>query len=282
MSNKSFQEIILSLSNFWKEKKCLLLQPYDSPVGAGTLHPATALDCLVKDDWNICYVQISRRPKDGRYGENPNRLQAHHQMQVILKPSPDDMQKLYLDSLKTIGINSKNHDIRFVEDDWENPSIGASGLGYEVWIDGMEVSQFTYMQQIGGVAIEPIAGEITYGLERLAMYIQEVENIYDIMWNDVYNYGDIFLSREKQFSAYNIDYANVNDLFMQFDIAEKEANNLLQQNLPLPAYEECLKASHILNLLDARKVIAVSERANYISRVRNIAKSCCSLYKVIN
>jgi glycyl-tRNA synthetase alpha chain len=180
MSVKSFQEIILSLTNFWSDKGCLLLQAYDSPVGAGTLHPATALESLVKDKWNICYIQSSRRPKDGRYGENPNRLQSHHQLQVILKPSPDDIQKLYLESLKAIGINCKNHDIRFVEDDWENPSIGASGLGYEVWIDGMEVTQFTYMQQIGGLSLAPIVGEITYGLERIAMYIQEVENIYDI------------------------------------------------------------------------------------------------------
>jgi len=275
----TFQEIITKLTGYWAKNKCILMQPYDTQVGAGTLHPATALRALAKKQWNVCYVQPSRRPKDGRYGENPNRLQMHHQMQVILKPSPDNIQDLYLNSLTEIGIIHKEHDIRFVEDDWENPSIGASGLGWEVWIDGMEVSQFTYMQQIGGIECEVIPGELTYGLERLAMYIQKKENVYDLVWNDQgVTYGDVFLENEQQFSSYNIDIADTETLFRHFDDAEKESINLLKKNLPLPAYEQCLQASHILNLLESRKTIGVTERANYIARVRNIAKQCCKLY----
>ena len=275
----SFQEIILRLIKYWTDYKCIFLQGYDSPVGAGTLHPATALNSLAKKSWNICYVQPSRRPKDGRYGQNPNRLQMHHQMQVILKPSPDDLQKLYLNSLQKIGISAQDHDIRFVEDDWENPSIGASGLGWEVWIDGMEVSQFTYMQQIGGIELDIIAGELTYGLERLAMYIQNKESVYDLLWNEYgVTYRDVFLANEQQFSAYNIDIANVDDLFKDFDNSEKESLILLEKKLPLPAYEQCLQASHSLNLLEARNMIGVTERANYIARVRNMVKKCCKLY----
>jgi len=272
----SFQDIILKLTNYWIKHNCVFLQGYDSPIGAGTLHPATALRALSKDKWNVCYVQLSRRPKDGRYGKNPNRLQSHHQMQVILKPSPDNMQELYLNSLAEIGVNHNEHDIRFVEDDWENPSIGASGLGWEVWVDGMEASQYTYMQQIGGIECKVIPGELTYGLERLAMYIQKVENVYDLVWNnDGVTYGDIFLEQEQQFSAYNMDHATIDDLFKEFDKAEYECLHLLDESLPLPAYEQCLKASHSLNMLDARKVIGVTERANYMARVRYMAKGCC-------
>ena len=275
----SFQDIILKLTNYWVKQNCVFLQGYDCSVGAGTLHPATALRALAHDKWNVCYVQPSRRPKDGRYGENPNRLQMHHQMQVILKPSPDNIQDLYLSSLAEIGIKHDEHDIRFVEDDWENPSIGASGLGWEVWIDGMEVSQFTYMQQIGSIELKVIPGELTYGLERLAMYIQKVENVYDLAWNnDGVKYGDVFLEQEQQFSAYNMDHATVDDLFREFDRAEFECLHLLDKTLPLPAYEQCLKASHALNLLESRKVIGVTERANYMARVRYMAKGCCEAY----
>ena len=276
----TFQDIIIKLTNYWLKHKCVLMQPYDNKLGAGTLHPATALNALAKDEWNVCYVQPSRRPKDGRYGLNPNRLQMHHQMQVILKPAPDDIQQLYLDSLAEIGIKHKEHDIRFVEDDWENPSIGASGLGWEIWIDGMEISQFTYMQQIGGIECSPIPGELTYGLERLAMYIQEKDNVYDLIWNNHgVTYGDIYLQNEQEFSSYNIDIANTDTLFKHFDDAEKESKSLLENKLALPAYEQCLEASHILNLLESRKVIGVTERANYIARVRNMAKACCKLVK---
>ncbi len=274
-----FQDIIQKLNHFWTEYGCALLQPYDVEVGAGTLHPATALKTLKMPEWQICYVQPSRRPKDSRYGENPNRLQSHHQYQVILKPSPDNIQQLYLDSLAAIGVDTAQHDIRFVEDDWENPSIGAAGLGWEVWLDGMEVTQFTYMQQIGGIELDVIAGEITYGLERLAMYLQQEENVYALKWNKSgLTYRDIYLEVEQQFSAYNLEHANIEQLFNDFDNAETTSLELIAANLPLAAYEQCLKASHLLNLLEARKVIAVAERANYINRVRNIAKQCCALY----
>ena len=279
MKNITFQDLILKLTNYWIKQGCLFLQGYDAQLGAGTLHPATALKGLSKEKWNVCYVQPSRRPKDGRYGKNPNRVQLHHQMQVILKPSPDDIQQLYLDSLAEIGVAHKNHDIRFVEDDWENPSIGASGLGWEIWLDGMEVSQFTYMQQIGGIECEIIPGELTYGLERLAMYIQDKNSVYDLVWNSHgVTYGDIFLENEEQFSSYNIDVADTDILFSHFNDAEKESLNLLQKNLPLPAYEQCLQASHILNLLESRNVIGVTERAGYIARIRNLVKRCCSIY----
>ncbi len=278
MKKLTFQEIILKLINFWTNNNCVFLQGYDSEVGAGTLHPATALKSLKKDEWNICYVQPSRRPKDSRFGENPNRVQSHHQFQVILKPSPDDLQNLYLQSLTEIGIDSKKHDIRFIEDDWENPSIGASGLGWEVWLDGMEITQFTYMQQIGGIELNVIAGELTYGLERLAMYIQNKETIYDLAWNNKISYGDLFLETEQQISEYNINYANTDILFQHFIDAEKEALNLIEKKLPLPAYEQCLKASHLLNLLESRKMLAVQDRANYIARIRNIAKKSCIQY----
>jgi glycyl-tRNA synthetase alpha chain len=279
MKPLAFQDIILKLVEFWGKQNCAFLQGYDVEVGAGTLHPSTALRALKKDKWNICYVQPSRRPKDGRFGENPNRLQSHHQMQVVLKPSPDNILELYLSSLKEIGIDTKKHDIRFVEDDWENPSIGAAGLGWEVWLDGMEVTQFTYMQQIGGIECKVIPGEITYGLERLALYIQQKTNIYDLDYNnDGLKYGDIYLEVEQQLSEYNINYANTDILLQGFDNAESESLNLLENKLPLPAYEQCLKASHFLNLLEARKVIGVTERANYMARVRNMAKKCCEIY----
>lgn len=275
----SFQDAILKLTHFWIKKGCIHLQGYDLEVGAGTLHPSTALRALREKKWNVCYVQSSRRPKDGRYGENPNRLQSHLQMQVILKPSPDNLQELYLDSLREIGVDIDNHDVRFVEDDWENPSIGASGLGYEVWLDGMEVSQFTYMQQIGGIECDPIPGELTYGLERLMMYIQRKDNVYDLSWNnDGVSYGDVYLQNEQELSAYALDFADTDNLLKSFSFAESECLKLVENNLPLAAYEQCLKASHILNLLEARGKISVTERALYLKRVRHLAKSSMELY----
>lgn len=267
--------MIMALQQFWVDQGCVILQPYHTEVGAGTLHPATVLRVLGDKPWNVAYVQPSIRPKDGRYGENPNRLQHYYQYQVILKPSPDNLQDLYLESLKVIGVDLMKHDIRFVEDDWENPTVGAWGLGWEVWCDGMEVSQFTYMQQVGGIDCFPVAGELTYGLERIAMYLQGVESVYDIRWNETMTYGDIFKQDEQQFSAFNLEFANVEMLFRHFDDVEKQCLDLLDKNLPLPAYDHCLKASHFLNLLDARGVIGVTERASYIGRVRNLAKSCC-------
>lgn len=276
MQDKSFQNIIAKLQEFWAKKGCVILPGYDASVGAGTLHPATALNVLAKNAWKACYVQPSRRPKDGRYGKNPNRLQMHHQMQVILKPAPAEIQDFYLESLSHIGVSHNKHDIRFVEDDWENPSIGAAGLGWEVWLDGMEISQFTYMQQVGNIECKIVAGELTYGLERLAMYIQKKESIYDLAWNNEgVTYGEIFLKQEQEFSAYNIDVANIDDLFADFAKAEQECFILLEKDLALPAYEQCLKASHTLNMLDARKVIGVTERANYLAKVREMAKGCC-------
>lgn len=274
-----FQEMIFRLQQFWAEYGCCILQPYHTEVGAGTLHPATVLHALGGQPWNVGYVQPSMRPKDGRYGENPNRLQHYYQYQVLLKPSPDHIQELYLKSLETIGVSLKEHDIRFVEDDWENPTVGAWGLGWEVWCDGMEVSQFTYMQQVGGMDCGLIPGELTYGLERLAMYIQGVENVYQLQWNKQgMTYGDIFLKDEQQFSAFNLEYADTDILFRHFTDAEKECNALLARKLPLPAYDHCLKASHLLNLLDARGVIGVTERAAYIGRVRALAKACCETW----
>ena len=282
----AFQDIILSLQHFWAKQGCLILQPYDEQVGAGTFHPATTLRALGPDHWNAAYVQPSRRPTDGRYGENPNRLQHYYQFQVILKPSPDNIQQLYLDSLVALGIDPKKHDIRFVEDDWESPTLGAWGLGWEVWCDGMEVTQFTYFQQVGGFECSPVSGEITYGIERLAMYIQGVDNVYDLQWNSpiegsnapVLTYGEVFHRSEVEFSAYNLEHANTDMLLQHFKDAESEAQSLLEKKLALPAYDQCLKASHLFNLLDARGVIGVTERAAYIARVRNLAKGSCAVY----
>ncbi len=275
----SFQDIILTLHRFWADQGCAILQPYDVEMGAGTFHPATTLRALGPQHWKAAYVQPSRRPSDGRYGENPNRLQHYYQYQVVLKPSPDNIQQLYLDSLKTLGVDPLLHDIRFVEDDWESPTLGAWGLGWEVWCDGMEVTQFTYFQQVGGFECKPVTGELTYGLERLAMYIQGVENVYDLKFNDDgVSYGDVFLANEQQFSKYNLDVADTSLLFRQFDDAEKQCNDLLEHSLPLPAYDQCIKASHAFNLLDARGVISVTERAAYIGRVRALAKGCCASY----
>ena len=272
----SFQDLILSLQSFWSAQDCLILQPYDMEVGAGTFHPATALRVLGPDKWRAAYVQPSRRPTDGRYGENPNRLQHYYQFQVILKPSPDDCQGLYLQSLAALGIDSAFHDIRFVEDDWESPTLGAWGLGWEVWCDGLEISQFTYFQQVGGFDCDPVAVELTYGVERLAMYVQGVENVYDLKFNNSgVKYGDIFLDAEREYSIYNFDIANTELLMRHFIDAESECNSLLDSGLTLPAYDQCIKASHIFNILDARGVISVTERQSYILRVRELAKTCC-------
>ncbi len=272
----SFQDLILTLQSYWARHGCVLLQPYDLEVGAGTFHPATILRALGPEPWRAAYVQPSRRPADGRYGENPNRLQHYYQFQVILKPSPDDIQEIYLASLEELGIDAKNHDIRFVEDDWESPTLGAWGLGWEVWCDGMEVSQFTYFQQVGGIDCNPVSGEITYGLERLAMYVQGVDSVYELDWNGAgVSYGDIYLQNEREFSAYNFEHANTERLLRHFTDAEDECKALLSAKLPLPAYDQCMKASHLFNLLDARGVISVTERAAYIARVRALAKGCC-------
>ena len=279
----SFQEAILRLQKFWGDRGCVVLQPYDVEVGAGTFHPATTLRALGPDPWSACYVQPSRRPTDGRYGENPNRLQQHHQFQVILKPSPLNVQELYLDSLRALDIDPLLHDIRFVEDDWESPTLGASGLGWEVWCDGQEVTQFTYFQQVAGYECNPVSAELTYGLERLIMPIQNKSNVYDLDWNgadgeQAMTYGDVFLRSEREFSAYNFEFATTEILFQHFEDAEKECQNLVAQELALPAYDQCIKASHLFNLLDARGVISVLERAGYIARVRALAKACCTVY----
>ncbi len=276
LDNSSFQSLILRLQTFWADKGCVLLQPYDMEVGAGTFHPATVLRALGPDPWKAAYVQPSRRPADGRYGNNPNRLQHYYQFQVIWKPSPDDVQELYLESLNHIGIDSSLHDIRFVEDDWESPTLGASGLGWEVWLDGMEVTQFTYFQQVGGIECAPVSVELTYGLERLAMYIQGVENVYDLDWNgEGVTYGDVFRQGEREFSAYNFEIADISILKRHFEDAESECASLLKAELALPAYDHCLKASHLFNLLDARGVVSPTGRADYIARVRVLAKGCC-------
>jgi glycyl-tRNA synthetase alpha chain len=277
----SFQGLILVLQRFWADQGCVLLQPYDLEVGAGTFHPATALRALGPEPWRAAYVQPSRRPTDGRYGENPNRLQHYYQFQVIMKPSPDDFQALYLKSLAAIGIDALAHDIRFVEDDWESPTLGAWGLGWEVWCDGMEVSQFTYFQQVGGFDCQPVSGELTYGLERLAMYVQGVDNVYDLDFNGQgISYGDVFLQAEQEFSAFNFEAADTARLLRHFGDAEAECQSLLerQPTLALPAYDQCLKASHLFNLLDARGVISVTERAAYIGRVRALACACCAAW----
>lgn len=273
-----FQNIILDLNHFWAEQGCLLQQPYDMEVGAGTFHPATLLRSLGPEPWKTAYVQPCRRPADGRYGENPNRLQHYYQYQVIIKPSPADIQELYLNSLKGFGIDPLKHDIRFVEDDWESPTLGASGLGWEIWLNGMEITQFTYFQQAGSLELHPITVEITYGLERIAMYLQEVDSVYDIAWNTEITYGDIFHQAEVEFSAFNYKHANIPALISFFDSYETEALNLLAKKLILPAYDYCLKCSHTFNLLDARKAISVAERTRYIGRIRKIAREVAKQY----
>ncbi len=281
---RSFQEIILRLQTFWASRGCVILQPYDMQVGAGTFHPATTLRALGPErQWNCAYVQPSRRPTDGRYGENPNRLQHYYQFQVLLKPSPANSQELYLESLYALGIDPSMHDIRFVEDDWESPTLGAWGLGWEVWCDGMEVTQFTYFQQVGGIECDPVPVELTYGLERLAMYLLGKDNVYDMPFNDpdapgAKTYGDVFLRNEREQSAYNFEYADTDALLRHFRDAEAECQALIAKRLALPAYDQAIKASHLFNLLDARGVISVVERAAYIGRVRALAKACCEMW----
>ena len=275
----SFQDIIMNLQKFWGKNGCVILQPYDIEVGAGTFHPATTLRSLGPKPWKAAYVQPSRRPTDGRYGENPNRLQHYYQYQVIIKPSPKNIKQLYLKSLATIGIDVKNHDIRFVEDDWESPTLGAAGLGWEVWCDGMEITQFTYFQQMTGMECKPVPVEITYGLERLCMFVQGKNNVFDLDWNNEgVKYKEVFFQAEKEFSAYNFEFANTDTLLKNFDSTENECKSLLEKKLSLPAYDQCLKASHIFNLLDARGVIGVAERTGYITRIRDLAKGCGSLW----
>ena len=275
----SFQDIIMKLQNFWGKNGCVLLQPYDLEVGAGTFHPATTLRSLGTKPWKAAYVQPSRRPTDGRYGENPNRLQHYYQFQVIIKPSPKNIKQTYLKSLAAIGIDVKNHDIRFVEDDWESPTLGAAGLGWEVWCDGMEVTQFTYFQQMTGIECKPIPVEITYGLERLCMFVQGKNNVFDLDWNNEgVKYKEVFFQAEKEFSAYNFEFANTEVLLKNFKTTELECKSLLDKKLSLPAYDQCLKASHIFNLLDARGVIGVAERTGYITRIRELSKGCGALW----
>ena len=270
---KNFQDTILNLQKYWSNQGCIILQPYDMEVGAGTFHPATTLRSLGPKPWKAAYVQPSRRPTDGRYGDNPNRLQHYYQFQVIIKPSPNNIKKLYLNSLNKIGINYKEHDIRFVEDDWESPTLGAAGLGWEVWCDGMEITQFTYFQQMAGFECKPVSVELTYGLERICMFTQQKKNVYDLDWNDKgIKYKDVFHQAEKEFSYYNFEFANTDNLFRIFEMTEQEAKNLLTKNVSLPAYDQCLKASHIFNILDARGVISVAQRAEYIARIRDITK----------
>src|SRR5215471_8482608 len=275
---KGFQGLILELQRYWAAQGCVILQPLDLEVGAGTFHPATALRALGPEPWRAAYVQPSRRPTDGRYGDNPNRLQHYYQLQVILKPAPADSQALYLESLAAIGIDARRHDLRFVEDDWESPTLGASGLGWEIRLDGMEISQFTYFQQVGGIECDPVSTELTYGLERLAMHLQGVENVFDLAYNGCVSYGDVFKRAEREFSAYNFEIADTATLFKHFADAERECRAVLDHGLALPAYDQCLKASHLFNLLDARGAIGVTERAAYILRVRALAKGCCEAW----
>jgi glycyl-tRNA synthetase alpha chain len=274
----TFQEVLLRLSRFWGEQNCALLQPYDIEVGAGTFHTATFLRAIGPEPWRAAYVQPSRRPKDGRYGENPNRLQHYYQFQVALKPSPPNIQELYIDSLRALGLDPSQHDIRFVEDDWESPTLGAWGLGWEVWLDGMEVTQFTYFQEVGSIVCKPVLGEITYGAERLAMYLQGVENVYDLVWAPGIRYGDVYHQNEVEQSTYNFEHSNVEWLFRQFNDYESEAKRLIEVGLPLPGYEMVMKASHSFNLLDARGAISVTERAAYIGRVRALARLVAQAY----
>ena len=274
----NFQELILALQNYWADHGCIIQQPYDTEKGAGTFHPATFLRALGPEPWNVAYVEPSRRPTDGRYGENPNRLQHYYQFQVILKPSPMNIQELYLDSLKSFGIDPAKHDIRFVEDDWESPTLGAWGLGWEVWLDGMEITQFTYFQQCGGIDLKPIPGELTYGIERIAMYIQGVDNVYDLDWGGGIKYGDVHHQTEVEFSTYNFEEADTGMMLQLFDMFEKECMRLADKALVFPAYDYVLKCSHAFNMLDARGAISVTERAHYIGRVRNLSKLCAEAY----
>jgi len=274
----NFQNVILNLQNFWANKGCVILQPYDLEKGAGTFHPGTFLRCLGKTPWSAAYVEPCRRPTDGRYGENPNRLQHYYQFQVVIKPSVEDIQDLYLESLNNLGIDTKKHDIRFVEDDWESPTLGAWGLGWEVWLDGMEITQFTYFQQAGGIDLNPTTVEITYGTERIAMYLQKVQSVYDLNWSNSVKYSDIHLRTEYEFSKYNFELANIEMLKRFFVESKDECENLLKNNLSLPAYDYCLKCSHLFNLLDARGSISVTERARYILEIRELAKKSAELY----
>lgn len=274
----NFQDVILKLQDFWAKQGCVIVQPVDLEVGAGTFNPSTFFRVIGPEPWNVAYVQPSRRPTDGRYGENPNRLQHYYQFQVILKPSPDNVQDLYLESLGAIGINAAQHDIRFVEDDWESPTLGAWGLGWEVWLNGMEVTQFTYFQQVGGIDLKPVSVEITYGLERLSMYLQEKESVYDLKWNDSVTYGDVYHQNEVEMSKYNFEHSNADMFFDLFNKFEAECLKLCEEGLPWPAYDFCLKCSHSFNLLDARGAISITERAAYIGRVRNLASRIAALY----
>lgn len=277
--------MLLNLQMFWQDQGCTIVQPYDMPAGAGTFHNATFLRSLSSKPWATAYVAPSRRPTDGRYGENPNRLGSYYQFQVLIKPSPDNIQELYLKSLEMLGLDIKKHDIRFVEDNWESPTLGAWGLGWEVWLDGMEVTQFTYFQQVGGIACNPVSVEITYGVERLAMYLQEKESVFDLVWNEnqfgVTTYGDVHKQSEYEFSRYNFEVADVAILFEHFENAQKECKRCLEENLPLPAYDYCLMASHTFNVLDARKAISVTQRQNYILKIRELAKGCALKYKEV-
>jgi glycyl-tRNA synthetase alpha chain len=275
---KTFQDIILTLQNFWAKQNCLIVQPYDVEKGAGTLNPMTFLRAIGPEPWNVAYVEPSRRPADGRYGENPNRLYQHHQFQVIMKPSPDNIQEIYLDSLRELGIDPLEHDIRFVEDNWEHPGLGAWGLGWEVWLDGMEITQFTYFQQVGGLECKPVAVEITYGLERLASYIQEKENVFELEWVNGYTYGDVFLQPEYEHSKYTFELSDVDMLFNLYNTYEAEAKRLMKERLVFPAYDYVLKCSHTFNLLDARGAISVTERTGYIARVRNLSREVAQTY----
>ena len=276
---QSFQDTILNLQKYWSKQGCVIVQPYDMEVGAGTFHPATTLRSLGTKPWKVAYVQPSRRPKDGRYGDNPNRLQHYYQFQVLIKPSPKEIKKLYLNSLNVIGINHNDHDIRFVEDDWESPTLGAAGLGWEVWCDGMEITQFTYFQQMAGMQCKPVSVELTYGLERICMFTQQKKNVFDLLWNNEgIEYREVFHQAEKEFSAYNFEYANTENLFKIFDMLEMEAKSLIEKKISLPAYDQCLKASHIFNILDARGVISVAQRAEYIGRIRDITKGAAEIW----
>ena len=281
----TFSQMLLNLQTYWQQEGCTIVQPYDMPAGAGTFHNATFLRSLSSKPWATAYVAPSRRPTDGRYGENPNRLGSYYQFQVLIKPSPDNIQELYLKSLEMLGLDIKKHDIRFVEDNWESPTLGAWGLGWEVWLDGMEVTQFTYFQQVGGIACNPVSVEITYGVERLAMYLQEKESVFDLVWNEnafgVTTYGDVHKQSEYEFSRYNFEVANVAMLFEHFENAQAECKRGLDENLPLPAYDYCLAASHTFNVLDARKAISVTQRQNYILKIRELAKGCALKYKEV-